>query len=159
MSKFFRLALVVIIIIAAFVTYLKMNPPLESSGITFYSDRKHVRVIEIENKGFTDLRIKEVLVNGDQAKHVELGVSTTNHIVAGGGLDEDPNITFHSIEDLPIPPALTPEEKKELAEQGNTTQPRHFGLRITHDKKIETISVQYTYFFIPYKLEVDAYRE
>jgi hypothetical protein len=81
------------ILFAASFVYLKANPPLSSSGVSFYGDEETKRVVEIVNSGFANIKIKDVLVNGNKAQNVELGASRTNHLVAGEGLDEDQYIT------------------------------------------------------------------
>lgn len=133
--------------------YLKANPPLSASGISFYSDDETKRVVVIVNSGFTDIKLKNVLVNGNKAENVELGVSRTNHMVAGGGLDEDPYITFHKINELKIQPELPHEKRYEMDDRQII---KHYGLRFWGNEVSEKINIKYTYLFIPYSLEVDV---
>jgi hypothetical protein len=136
--------------------YLKVNPPLSANGISFYPDDETKRVVEIENSGFANIKLKNVLVNGNNAENVELGASRTNHMVAGGGLDEDPYITFHKINKLEVQPKLPSQEQKELYEKESRQTIKHYALRAFGVEAPEKINIKYTYLFIPYSLEVDV---
>jgi|LFRM01.2.fsa_nt_gb hypothetical protein len=63
------------------------------------------------------------------------------------------HITFHSIDELKINPVLSPEEVdrkiSEMQETGEHNTIFHYGLRIYHDKPIETVTIRYSYFGIP----------
>lgn len=136
--------------------YLKSNPPLSSKGISFYADDETKRVVEIENNGFANLKLKHVLVNGFKSEKVELGVSRSNHMVAGGGLDEDPYLTFHKLNELEIQPMLPLEEKRRLYQKGDKKIIKHYGLRVFGNEAPKTLHIKYSYLGIPYSLEVDV---
>ncbi len=129
--------------------YIKMNPPLSAPGITYDIRDETKRVIQIVNDGFANCNLKSVLVNGNAAQQVELGVSRTNHMVLGAGVEEDPNITFHDIQEFQVQP-------KGLADKHVI---KHYGLRVFGKENPEYIKIKYTYLGIPYTLEVDVKRE
>ncbi|MFC7063818.1 hypothetical protein [Halobacillus seohaensis] len=138
------------------IIYLKANPPLSSNGISFYADDEKKRVVEIVNSGFANINLQNVLINGNKAENVELGASRTNHMVAGGGLEEDPYITFHKINKIEVQPELSPEEQKALYEEDDRKIIKHYGLRAFGNEIPEKITIKYMYSFIPYSLEVDV---
>ncbi|AYC30330.1 hypothetical protein [Paenisporosarcina cavernae] len=138
------------------IIYLKANPPLEANGISFYPDDKTKRVIEITNFGLANINLENVLVNGNNSENVELGISRTNHMVVGAGLDKDPYITFHKINELEIHPALPLDELNELNEMDDRRIIKHYGLRTFGNEVPEKITIKYTYLFIPYSLDVDV---
>ncbi|WP_133058602.1 hypothetical protein [Halalkalibacter urbisdiaboli] len=147
--------ILVFLLLGSFI-YLKTNPPLSANGISFYLDDETKRVVEIVNSGFANIKLKNVLVNGNKAENVELGASRTNHMVAGGGLDEDPYITFHKINKLEIQPELPLDEQKGLYEIDDRQIIKHYGLRVFGNEVPEKINIKYTYLCIPYSLEVDV---
>jgi hypothetical protein len=64
-------------------------------------------------------------------------------MVAGGGLDEDPNITFHSIDKFPIKPQLTSSEITEQVKQGELESIKQYGIRIYgQDKPKEVLNTR-----------------
>ncbi|UTW69502.1 hypothetical protein KHA80_22510 [Anaerobacillus sp. HL2] len=67
----------------------------------FYTYEETKRIVEIENKGFANIKLKNVLINGKKAKNVELGVSRTLQIVGGQFIVDQ--ITFHIINEFDKP--------------------------------------------------------
>ncbi|MCC5910077.1 MAG: hypothetical protein JJT76_06535 [Clostridiaceae bacterium] len=110
--------------------------------------------MSISNRGFVKIYLREVVINdGERPKNVEVGGSRTSHMVLGGGLVEDPYITFHDIGELFIYPELTEEAKEELFRSKRTNTIIHSGIRIYNDEPIEKITSNYRYFRIPFTLE------
>lgn len=157
MKKIFLTIVILIVgLMAVFVIYIKSNPPLSSPGFSGYVD-KTLKVIEIENSGFVDIKINKVLVNGNEPRKVELGVSRSSLIVGGGaGLDENLYVSFHKINDFKIKPKLTPKEQKERFENGDLKSIKHYGLRVYGKEEPEEITVSYTYLGVPLKLIVNV---
>jgi hypothetical protein len=145
----------VFIVLSIFI-YIKVNPPLSANGVSSYSDNEMKRVVEIVNSGFANINIESVLVNGNEAKTVELGASRSNHLVIGGGLEEDRYITFYNINDLEVQPELSIEHLKKLNEKGDTQIIKHYGLRVIGYEVPEKIMIKFTYLGIPFSLEVDV---
>ncbi|MBT2680648.1 hypothetical protein J7E38_16685 [Bacillus sp. ISL-35] len=142
--------------LVASLIYLKANPPLSANGISFYEKDDTKRVVELVNSGFADIKLKEVLINGNKPESVELWASTTNHMVAGGGLDDDPFITFYKINEIEIQPKLSQEEQNKLYEMEDREVIKHYGLRVFGNEAPEKINITYNYLLIPYSLEVDV---
>lgn len=157
MKKAFLTVVVIISIsIVISVVYFLKKPPLSSAGITFYDADETKRVVEIVNSGFVSISIQNVLVNGNEARKVELGASRTNHLVAGGGIDKYSYITFHSINELEVQPELRAEKLHELNEKGDSETIRHYGLRVIGNEVPEIITIIYKYLGILYSLDVDV---
>ncbi|SDP81679.1 hypothetical protein [Halobacillus aidingensis] len=150
------IANILVFLVLGIFIYLKANPPLSANGISFYQDNETKRVVEIVNSGFADIKLKNVLVNGNKAENVELGASRTNHMVAGGGLDEDRYITFHKINELEVQPELPLEELRGLYEKDDRQIIKHYGLAVIGNEVPEKINIKYTYLYIPYSLEVNV---
>ena len=94
-KNFFISMFILVVLLGSLFLYLKTHPPLLYSGITNYTEDEKKRVIEIENTGFVNVELITVLVNGREKGKIELGVSRSNHIIMGRGLDED---TMHRVE-------------------------------------------------------------
>jgi hypothetical protein len=152
----FIIGFVSVFLVLSIFIYIKVNPPLSANGVSSFSDNGMKRVVEIENSGFANINIESVLVNGKKAQTVELGVSRTNHLVIGGGIEEDRYISFHNINDLEVQPVLPIEELIKLNEKGDTQIIKHYGLRVIGFEVPEKIMIKYTYLGIPFTLEVDV---
>jgi hypothetical protein len=141
------------LIILTFV-YLKLNSPLVSNGTMGNIHDESIKLIELENFGFSDIVIKNVLVNEiEEPKTVELGVSRSNYLVM---ITNEPEITFHAINKYKIEPTLSPEEMQKLNDNNDNQTIRHYGLKISHDKPIESVTVTYRYLLIPFTLHKDV---
>ena len=141
------------ILLGCTVIYVILNPPLSTSGASFDENQRNT-VVELGNDGFGSVSLRMVYVNdGETPASVELGVSSWGQLVLGGALDESPHITFHDIGEYNIRPALSPEEasKKldEIKRTGEKNTIFHYGLRIRHDKPIQSVTIKYSYFWIP----------
>ena len=133
-----------------------MHPPLSYSGITNYTvDDKKV-VIEIENTGFVNVELNTVLINGSDKGKVQLGVSRSNHMIMGSGLDEDPTISFHSIDEFPIIPESNSEDSTERMNPDELQSIKFYGIRIFGHEEPKAITIKYKYLGMPFSLEVDT---
>jgi hypothetical protein len=141
----------VFLLLSIFI-YLKLNPPLSTPGYSSYSDDKMKRIVEIVNSGFANIKIKSVLINGNKAQKVDLGASKTEHLVAGAGIEEDPNITFHNINDLEVQPVV---ERDKLSLKGKDLI-KHYGLRVYGNEVPKKVMIKYNYLGIPFSLEVSV---
>lgn len=148
----FSLISSLLVVVCIFV-FLKINPPLSSSGYTSFANQEKKNIVEIVNSGYVHIKMNKVLVNGNEAKQVELGVSTSNHLVLGAGIDDEPTISFHEIHQINVQPKPDPEQLYDLS---ITDIPRHYGLRVTGHEVPEIITIQYSYFGIPFDLDIDV---
>jgi hypothetical protein len=141
------------LIFLAFI-YVKLDSPLVSNGTMGNIDDESIKLIELENFGFVDIVIKNVLVNETEVpKAVELGVSRSNFLVM---INDEPKITFHSIDQYKIEPKLSPKEMQKLNDNNDNKTIRHYGLKINHDKPIESVTVKYRYLLVPFTLHKDV---
>lgn len=142
-----------IIVIVCLFILLKIYPPLSSGGYVSFSDQETKKVVEIINSGYVHIKIKKVLVNGIEAKQVDLGVSTSNYMVMGGDFEDEPTITFHEIHQINVQPKPDPEQLYDLS---ITNIARHYGLRVTGHVVPEILTIHYSYFGIPFELDIDV---
>ncbi|WP_456279104.1 hypothetical protein [Bacillus sp. AK128] len=156
---------VIVIILVGMLLYLKINPPLEIRGLGGNAEQAEnnpsekgnpfVIVAQPENKGFVNIRLKEVLINSNEKPiKAELGVGRSNHMVmvtqALGNIGEDEAISFHQISEYPIRPL-----NKVQNNQVNSNTIKHYGISVFHDKKINNLIIKYIYFGIPFEKEID----
>jgi len=155
-KNFFISVFILIGLLGSFFLYLKMHPPLSYSGITNYTEDDKKVVIEIENTGSVNVELNTVLVNGRDRGKVELVVSRSNHMIMGSGLDEEPAITFHSIDEFPIKPESKPEDRTERINQDEFQSIKFYGIRIFGHEVPKVITIKYKYLGMPFSLEVDT---
>lgn len=154
-KKVIWMLVVSIIIVLGLFMYIKHNPPLLSCGVSSMRGDA-CELVEIVNCGFADISLEKVLVNnGEKPMKVELGVSRTDHLVLGAGLDEDPYVTFHNIREYKVKPELSVEERKKLVENKDKKIIKHYGLCLSHDKPLKKIIIIYRYLGIQFEHEKD----
>lgn len=131
------------------IIFVINQSPLKVNGITRENEENKAIILEVINKGDFDIQLVEVMVNNNNdLQKVELGVSHSFHAVAGGGLDEDPDIKFVPITEHKIKPDLTPEERTVKLESKD--YPIHFGIRLFSNEPIIDVKVKYKYFGFTY---------
>ena len=141
---------------ASVLFYIKLHPVLLVGAISWNKYDDTIRWFEIGNEGVFSIKLKSVLVNGTKTpEKVELGISRSLHVVSGGGLDEDPDITFHNIDEYRIKPRLSPKKLGELAEIHDRAVIKNYGIRINHDEPLENAIIKYTYLGIPFTYKKD----
>jgi hypothetical protein len=147
-------------ILACLVLYLKLNPPLTSEGYGWSVEKPGIVTVELQNEGFHGVKLTEILVNGGEVPDkVELGVSRSNAVIGQFAVeDEIEGISFHNIHEYDIEPKLSREEVIQLEELDIRSTIRHYGLALEHCKKIDSVSVKYTYFGFPFTREIEIER-
>lgn len=78
-------------------------------------------------------------------------VSRSFHMVAGAGIDEDSDITFHNIDAYRIKPEPNREKREQLIRMGERNTIFHYGLKVSHHNTVESITIKYRCFGIPLK--------
>lgn len=127
--------------------------PIKVGGFTSFTDENTI-IFEVINEGFADVELLDVRVNnGMNPAMAELGVSYSLHLVGGGGLDEDPDIEFVDIREVPLKPELLPDEKRAALNQGSRI-PLNYGVRLYNDEPITQIEVKYRYWGITFTREM-----
>ncbi|GIO99254.1 hypothetical protein J14TS5_43400 [Paenibacillus lautus] len=143
------------LLLSAFILYLLfLRPtPIKVGGFTSFTD-ENTMIFEVINEGFADVELLDVRVNdGRKPAKTELGVSYSLHLVGGSDLNEDPNIEFLDIQELPLKPELMPDEKRAALHQG-TRIPLNYGIRLYNDEPITQIEVKYKYGGITFTREM-----
>lgn len=127
--------------------------PIKVGGFTSFTDENTI-IFEVINEGFVDVELLDVRVNnGMKPAKAKLGVSYSLHLVGGGGLDEDPDIEFVDIREVPLKPELSPDEKRAALNQGSRI-PLNYGVRLYNDEPITQIEVKYRYGGITFTREM-----
>lgn len=123
MKKIFTISIVISIILtimlhAGMIVYAKFHPPLSSFGWGHYKINNKVGiVVDISNEGLFNVKIVEVLVNDNKKPElVQLGTSRTEELVTFPGRGNE--ISFYDISEYPVRPALSPDKRQQLLEQG-----------------------------------------
>ncbi|RAR42850.1 hypothetical protein [Paenibacillus sp. MDMC362] len=143
------------LLLSAILLYLLfLRPtPIKVGGFTSFTD-ENTMIFEVINNGFADVKLLDVRVNtGMRPAKAELGISYTLHLVGGSGLDEDPDIEFVDIWEVPLKPELLPDEKRAALNQGSRI-PLNYGVRLYNDEPITQIEVKYRYFGITFTREM-----
>lgn len=143
------------LLFSAFVLYLLfLRPtPIKVGGFTSFMN-ENTMIFEVINEGFADVELLDVRVNdGMKPAKAELGISYSLHLVGGEGLDEDPDIEFVDIREVPLKPELVSDEKRAALDQGSRI-PLNYGIRLYHDEPITQIEVKYKYGGITFTREM-----
>lgn len=143
------------LLLTAILLYLLvLRPtPIKVGGFTSFTD-ENTMIFEVINNGFADVKLLDVRVNtGMKPAKAELGISYTLHLVGGSGLDEDPDIEFVDIWEVPLKPELLPDEKRAALNQGSRI-PLNYGVRLYNDEPITQIEVKYRYWGITFTREM-----
>lgn len=134
----------VFVVGAAFIIYVKSNPPLAISAYTSLKDNPTVKIIELENKGLQEIQLQQVLINDKIPEKLELVVSKSAPFDAE--MENDPNITFYKLGQITIFPSQF------IDRQAIGKQPQHYAVRM-EAADMKTITIKYTYLKIPFTLK------
>lgn len=146
----FICSVITILILLLLLIILTKQSPLKVSGYTTEDSGKTV-ILEIINRGIFNVDLVDVLVNDNyDLETVELGVSYTQHLVLGSGLDEDPDIKFVEINKVKIGPELSPNDIKYIITENSGT-PIDYGIRIISNQQINEVMVTYKYIGLTFK--------
>lgn len=135
-----------------FITYFLNQNPLVSDGFSEYNNQRTLVDISIINKGVSDIYLQDIKINDKLPLKTQLVISYTAQLVAGG-IDDKPLARFLEINEEPIHPELTPQEKQEAFKTKTTAI--HYGIRINSEEDITTIKIKYRYFGIPFEREIN----
>ena len=146
-------SIAIVILGAGLLVALFLNQnPLASDGFTEYDHARKKMDIELVNHGRFNVYIQDVLVNNKTPNKVQLVISYSGQLVAGG-IDSSPWAKFVNIQDAPIHPRLSPEQIQEAVKTHST--PVHYGIRIYNDEDIAFIKIKYKYMGIPFTREIN----
>jgi len=103
------LIMCILVTVCILTVIFSYQNPLVISGFTEYDNGRNKVDIELSNKGNSDILIHEILVNDKTAEEVQLIVSYTLQLVAGG-IDLNPWAKIVQINEEPIHPKFSPKE-------------------------------------------------
>ncbi|MCS1384125.1 hypothetical protein [Lysinibacillus sphaericus] len=138
----------VLVVGAAFIIYLKSNPPLVVNGYTNADGNPSIRLIEIENKGLRELQLQSILVDEKLPDNAKLVISKSEPFEVGAKIENNPNMTFHKLTQVSIFPS------QYIDRQAIGKQPQHYALQV-HATAIQKITIQYKYLNIPFTLTAE----
>lgn len=154
---------IIVILLVGLLLYLKINPPLNIRGVsanpkqvgsnTNIEENQFIIVANPENKGFANIRIKDVIVNSNEKPNrLELGIGRSNYMVLVSEVFGDTNegISFHKIDEYPIKPLV-----KTQSEEADSNTIKHYGIAVFHDEKIDNLIVKYSFLGIPFEKELE----
>ncbi|MGE7947175.1 hypothetical protein [Lysinibacillus sp. NPDC093688] len=144
----FVLLFSVLVVGAAFIIYLKSNPPLVMNSFTNPTDNSTIRIVEIENKGLREIELQQILVNDKVPENAELVVSKSEPIEAETKLVGNPNITYHKLRQVTIFPS------QYIDRQAIGKQPQHYAVKV-EAPSINKITIKYDYLKIPFTLTAE----
>ncbi|MFJ5766700.1 hypothetical protein ACIP9C_15210 [Lysinibacillus sp. NPDC093210] len=138
----------VLVVVAAFVIYLKSNPPLVINGYTSADGNPTNRLIEIENKGIRELQLQTILVDEKYPESAKLIVSKSEPFEIGTKIENNPNMTFHKLTQVRIFPS------QYIDRQAIGKQPQHYAIQV-NATTIQKVTIQYNYLKIPFTLTAE----
>ncbi|GAB0168135.1 hypothetical protein LSPCS325_15720 [Lysinibacillus sp. CTST325] len=144
----FVLLFSVLVVGAAFIIYLKSNPPLAMNSYTNPTDDSTIKIVEIENKGLRDIKIQQVLINDKVPENVQLVVSKSEPFEAETKLVGNPNITYHKLRQANIFPSQYIDRK------AIGKQPQHYAVKV-EAPNIKKITIKYEYLKMPFTLTAE----
>lgn len=138
---------IVIILIGVF-SLIKFNPPLVSGTVASSYDYNTV-MVEVGNKGFGNVKIKEVLVN-DNETPLKFKIQVSNpfkgFIVTDTFDKETKGYEMIEIKDVAILPDTSPLTQLEKVNNGTATEnDKSYGLSVVHNNVIEVVIITYSY--------------
>lgn len=144
----FVLLFSVLVVGAAFIIYLKSNPPLVMNSYTNATDGSTTKIVEIENKGLRDIKLQQILINNKVPENVELVVSKSEPFEAETKLVGNPNITYHKLGQVNIFPS------QYINRKAIGKQPQHYAVKV-EAPKIKKITIKYEYLKMPFTLTAE----
>lgn len=155
---------VALCIIALFLlggfAYIRYTPPLvANNGFASTSDEK-VKLLRIGNQyPFGNIEMTDVMVNGgEQPLESKIQVSTHRKgFIITGDFDgeEVESYTFKSLKNIEIPPNTAPGEQLKKWIEGKASDDDFiYAANVSHEEKIDQITIQYEYLGMSYDLIV-----
>ena len=153
LKKKIMITAVLIILLGLGLTFIFFlnSKPLQISGYSEYSNSEDKKIyIELDNNGWFDIHLKEVLVNNKKPSEIKLVISYTGQMVSAG-IEGDPLTKSINIGAAPIHPKLTVEEVEEAIK--TKTTPIDYGIGINNEEVIENIMIKYKYLGFTFQKE------
>ncbi|CAM4512749.1 hypothetical protein FHS16_003385 [Paenibacillus endophyticus] len=149
-------AVVVLSMLSVGYSYLKANPPLAAGVSASTSDRKVV-LVSVGNKSkFGDIKILQVLVNGDATPafaKIQVSDHRKGFIISSYNEVEHPDkFAFAELSAVSLGPGTEPGEQLEKLNEGTaSTEEKIYALTIADEATIERITIKYRYYSMTYE--------
>jgi hypothetical protein len=160
MKRLRLLILSFIVLIASVSIYMHfLSSPIQVTQYTKSNDNKSI-VLGIENKGWRDVKLVEVTINGRHIpKSVDLGIGYSSLHVGFDTVDQ--YVEYVPLDSRGVQPKLSNEKLLEQFEKlgqeklsDGALLPTNYGVRIVSDIEIDSVSIRYKYLFFSIKRDV-----
>lgn len=151
-------SLFLVIILGGGFLFIKFTSPLEIGTISS-TDENHTALIGVGNKGFSKIRITEVLINNNEVPDtLKLQVSNLKDgfdIANEYNSDEVKGISVKKIDEVLIDTGISPAANFEKSDQGTATKNDIiYGISITHSEVIQEVDLTYKYFGMSFEKSI-----
>lgn len=148
----------IIVLFIGIIFWIKVNPPLESGTVA--SDREYTSVIvELGNKGFSDIQITKVDINNSetptevkmQINHPDKGFVITDDFSSS----EAATYNFVSLTDAKIAKRTIIDDMYEKQDKKQVKEDdKIYGLTILNEQPIYKVDIHYRYLGLSYQTEI-----
>ncbi|WP_226528890.1 hypothetical protein [Metabacillus niabensis] len=148
---------ILVVLLIGIFSFIKINPPLVSGTIASSGDLTFV-VISIGNKGFSHVKINDVLVNNNEEpkdKNIQLSNPLKGFIVAENFDGEAREYGITNINDVLIEANTSPSSQLDKVNNGTATEDdKSYGLSVIHNKEINLVTINYRYLGLSFEKRV-----
>lgn len=138
----------IVILSIGFFSFIKSNPPLVSGTVGTTEDNNAV-LVEIGNKGFSDVEIKDVLINNNEQplkRKMQVSNPLKGFIITDSFNEGASEYGISEIEDVAILPDTSPSTQLEKVNNSTATKnDKSYGISVVHHKPIESVKIKYRY--------------
>ncbi|TDL34299.1 hypothetical protein E2R51_00860 [Jeotgalibacillus sp. S-D1] len=149
MKKIMIIAFITIIILSVgLFSFIKSNPPLVSGAVGTTEGKKAV-LVEIGNKGFSDVEIESVVINKNEqplTRKLQVSNPIQGLIITDTFNKEASKYGIREIGDVDILPHTSPASQLEKVNNGTATEnDKSYGISVVHSKPIHSVNIKYRY--------------
>lgn len=154
MKKIWITVLIVGVIICGLYFWVKFNPPLEFGTLGSSGDNKSV-IIEVGNKGISEITILDVLVNNNESPtktKVQVSNALQGFILTDNFTNnESKKYGFRNVEDTTIKVGTSLSETlKKVDDQMATNKDEIYGVSVLYTEEIGKVHIKYSYLGITF---------
>ncbi|MBU8906583.1 hypothetical protein [Desertibacillus haloalkaliphilus] len=139
---------IVAVLVIGLFSFIKLNPPLASGTIGSTSEKQGV-LISIGNKGFSNIKINDVLINNHEEpldKKIQLSNPLKGFYIAADFDGEAKEFDLTDIEDVSIEPNTAPSSQLDKVNDGTATEDdKSYGLSVINNEEINEVIIHYSY--------------
>jgi hypothetical protein len=149
--------LCIAIILIGLFSLIKFNPPMVSGTLATSGDKNSV-VVEIGNKGISNVKIKDVLINNNKEpleQKMQVSNPLKGFIISDTFDDKTKEYGITNIEDAEIQPNTSPLTQLEKVNNGTATEnDKSYGLSVIYNSAIERVIIKYSYLGLTFEKTV-----